>query len=101
MIYSQLLLYRLFKHRNVIDAQCLLCRIECCNVRNRCVENLVTVLAATAKLAAEPRYTTALHFKVGLNLMSYVYIHKKRDESFVFVVHPTPIGKPRSNPESG
>ena len=75
--FDNSLLNRLFEHRNVIDAQCLLCRIECCNVRNRCVKNLVTVLAATAKLAAEPRYAAALRLQVGLNLVSYVNFHKK------------------------
>jgi len=41
------------------------------------IENLVAVLAAATQLAAEPRYTAALCLQVGLNLVSYVYIHKK------------------------
>lgn len=77
MIYSLLLFNRLFKYRNVIYSQCFLCRIQCGHVRNRCVENFVAVLAAATQLAAEPRNTAALCLQVGLNLVSYVYLHKK------------------------
>lgn len=77
MIYSLLLFNRLFKYRNVIHPQRFLCCIQCGQMRNWCVENLVAVLAAATQLTTEPRNTAALCLQVGLNLVSYVYLHKK------------------------
>lgn len=96
MIYSLLLFNRLFKYRNVIHPQRFLCRIQCCNMRNWRVENLVAVLAAAAQLAAEPRNTAALCLQVGLNLVSYMYIHKK-GVNYPLKSLPCPLVPP-SNP---
>lgn len=72
-----LLLNRLLKHRNIIYSQCFLGSQECGHMRNGGVENLIAILAAATKLTAEPRYATTLLFQVGLNLMSYMYLHRK------------------------
>ena len=67
----------ILQQSNIIDTQRFLCGIQCGQMRNGCVENLIAVLSAAAKFFAEPRNTTALRFQIGLNLVSYVYIHKK------------------------
>lgn len=67
----------IFQHSNIVGTQRFLCRINSRNVWNRVFENLVTILSAAAHLLTEPRNTAALCLQVGLNLVSYVYIHKK------------------------
>ena len=67
----------ILQQSNIIDTQRFLRSIQCGQMRNWRVENLIAVLPAAAKFFAEPRNTAALRLQVGLNLVSYVYIHKK------------------------
>ena len=88
----------IFQHSNIVGTQRFLCRINSRNVRTRGFENLVTVLPAAAHLLAEPFNAAALCLQVGLNLMSYVYIHKK-GVNYPLKSLPCPLVPP-SNPDS-
>ena len=87
---------RILQQSNIVDTQRFLCSIQSCNVRNWRVENLVAVLAAATQLTTEPRNTAALRLQVGLNLVSYVYLHKK-GVNYPLKSLPCPLVPP-SNP---
>lgn len=86
----------IFQHSNIVGTQRFLCCINSRNVWNRVFENLVTILSAAAHLLTEPRYAPTLRFQIGLNLVSYVYIHKK-GVNYPLKSLPCPLVPP-SNP---